>query len=441
MVRNFVKKVVVWCLILVLGILPVGTVQAAEGSVVSDELIRKYNNYQIYFYNPQQTEGEDDDERDCNGGVSIGDNQNYAGAKVWSDAEIATIKANQSIYEKGVSGYGFPWQVMAVLHSMEHGLQKSNPGNGQGIYQLYSYTNGGTNENAFLPAGPVDDDEFLRQTKIAAGIAVSMAGDLNNPDNVKKLFFKYNGASQKYVEKAITMGFSREQANNGEGSPYVMNRYDARRDPTSSEMDIHWPGRYVKDGVYDPNSTTTVFGAFVKYEALKGSTGGGGGYCDDSGAIVDTALLLSWPGHKSHAKDDPKPEYIKAMEQVGIYHEICNGEGACAPAGASCDVFVGTVMRYSGVDSNFPLTGPTNQQSYMESNSNRYSKAEVSDVSDLQPGDILVKSGNSRHIYLYLGEVEGEQQVQASASFNERTAEHYSGVDLSGYSVFRMINS
>lgn len=421
-----------------LALLPTGGVNALK----SQRLI-KWSNYQIYFYDPDaQKDSDNPDEPDepeepidCEGGVSVGENQNYAGAKVWSDAELATIKANQSIYEEGAKAYGFPWQVMATLHSLEHGLQKSNPENGQGVYQLYTYTDGGKNENAFLPAGPIDDAEFLRQTKIAAGIAESMAGDLNNPDNVKKLFFKYNGASQKYKDKALAMGFSSEQANNGEGSPYVMNRYDAKRDPTSSEMSPHWPGRYVKDGVYDPSSTTEVFGGFVKYQALGGS---GGGYCNDGGAIVETAIMLSWPGRRSHSKDDPKPEYIEAMKQVGIYHQLCNEGGGCAPAGASCDVFVGTVMRYSGADSGFPLTGPASQMSYMESNPDRYSKVEVSDVSELQPGDILVTTTNGRHIYLYLGEVDGQQQVQASASFNDRTGEHYPGVTLSGYNVFRM---
>ena len=45
---------------------------------------------------------------------------------------------------------------------------------GQGIYQLYTYTAGGTNSNAFLPAGPVSDDEFARQTDIATSIMKDM---------------------------------------------------------------------------------------------------------------------------------------------------------------------------------------------------------------------------------------------------------------------------
>lgn len=373
--------------------------------------------------------------------IDNGGNQNYAGSSVWSEAELAAISENQAIYEEAASEYGFPWQVLAVLHSMETGLRRYNPGNGQGVYQLYSYTKGGTNENTFTPAASISEDEFRRQTKIAAGYISSSVGDLNDSDNVKKLFFKFNGASSKYIEKAIAMGFSEEEARNGEGSPYVMNGYDARRDPTSSEMDPAWAGRYVKDGVYDSSSISTRFGAYVKYVAIDGNV-----YCDElgpggegDGNIVDTAMLLSWDG-KGHGKNQPKSEYIEAMKAVGTYFAPCRNNGDCAPVGASCDIFVSTVMRYSGSDPSFPATGPAVQENYMQSHPDMYSKVNASDVSDLLPGDILVATDNGRHIYINLG-----GGMQASASYNDRTGEHYSGVYLTDkggsrhYNVYRRI--
>ena len=409
-----------------LFLMPVSGASAAK--VIDESKLYYYGLNGIYYYNG--------DAEKC--GVSEGGNQNYAGAPVWSDAELAAISDNRAIYEEAASEYDFPWQVLAVLHSMETGLKRYNPSNGQGVYQLYSYTRGGSNENAFTPAGPIDEAEFRRQSLIAAEVVSSMVGDLNDSDNVKKLFFKFNGMSTRYIEKALAMGFSSEEAQNGEGSPYVMNRYDARRDPSSGEMDSNWPGRYVRDGVYDPNSTSMVFGAFVKYEALAGSS-----YCSSNGGeIVDTALLLSWPGH-DHAKDDPKPEYIDAMKEIGSYKSYCN-ESGCAPPGASCDVFVSAVMRYSGSDAAFPLMGPAVQKQHMESHPEMYSKVEASDVSDLEPGDILVTTENGRHIYIYLGD-----GMQASASFNDRTGEHFEGVYLSDggtgngtrhYEVFRRIH-
>ena len=158
---------------------------------------------------------------------------------------------------------------------------------------------------------------------------------------------------------------------------------------------------------------------------------------------METALLISWDGH-GHSKDDPKPEYVEAMKEAGTYFDPCRSSGDCAPKGASCDIFVSTVMRYSGSDPSFPATGPGVQENYMRSNTDKYMQVDASDVSDLEPGDILVTTENGRHIYLYLGD-----GMQASASYNERTGEHFSGVYLSDsgtgsgtrhYNVYRRIN-
>ncbi len=373
-----------------------------------------------------------------------GGNQNYAGSEVWSAAELQAIEANKAIYEEAAKKYNFPWQVMAVLHSQETSLRRYNPNNGQGVYQLYSYTDGGTNANRFEPASEISEDEFRRQTLIAAEIVSGMVGDLNNTDNVKKLFFQYNGTSSKYIQKALDMGFTQQQAENGEGSPYVMNRYDARRDPTSSEMDPAWRGMYVKDKQYDASATSTVFGTFVKYEALSGENSS---YCSwGGGTIAETALYLSWDGH-GHAKNDPKPEYVAAMKEVGNYVEPGG-----SPIGASCDQFVSTVMRYSGADPNFPVffgghTGNPPLAQYLRTHTEMYMKVEHNnDISNLQPGDIFITyATGSNHIYIYVGDING-QPTQASASYNDRTGEHFPGVYFSDhggsriYEVYRRIN-
>lgn len=364
------------------------------------------------------------------GGGTTGSNRNYAGAQVWSDAEMQAIEANRAIYEEAANKYNIPWAVLAVLHSLETGLQRYNPSNGQGVYQLYSYTGGGGNANRFAPASEISEAEFREQTMLAAEIVSGMAGDLNNPDNVKRLFFQYNGLAGQYIQKALAMGFTEEEANNGEGSAYVMNRYDAARDPESAAMSPLWPGRFVADGVYDAGSTSSGFGAFVKYEAIAGSS-----YCSAAGGtIVEVAIALSWEGH-DHSKDDPKPEYVTAMQEVGTYVDPCNGTG-CAPKGASCDIFVSTVMRYSGADPEFPEYGPGRQQAWMDEHPEMYMRVEAGqDVARLEPGDIFVVSnGNGAHIYLYIGEIDG-QPSQASASFNGRTGEHFAGISWSDYGM------
>lgn len=252
-------------------------VSLPANAALSDAILDYYAKNGIYYYNPLGT------------GTSCvsGTNASYSGAQVFSEATWNLIQSNQPFYEAAAEKYGFSWQILAAIHYKEYGNQRSNPSNGQGAYQLYSYTAGGTNSNSFLPAGAISDEEFQRQTDIAAGIIAGMASDLDlsTTGGVKRLFFKYNGVAAHYVNRAKQMGFSDEDANNGEGSPYVMNRFDPLRDPTNpSSMSPLWRGMYVGDGKWSDTATTTSFGAFVAYTALGGSTSGG--ECSDGGLIA-----------------------------------------------------------------------------------------------------------------------------------------------------------
>lgn len=382
---------------------------------------------------------------------TAGSNTNYAGVQVWSDAEMQKIEENKAIYQEAASQYNFPWQLLAVFHSLETSLRRYNPvsdwdsSKSEGVYQLHSWAVSG--KINITPSSSITEEEFRQQTLWAAEFISENYKDydLNNPDDLKRIFFMYNGTSQKYIDKALAMGFSQEEANRGEGSAYVMNRYDARRDPTSSSMDPNWPGRYVDDGVYDPNSTSDGFGAFVKYEALAGSS-----FCSGAGGpIAEVAKTLSWPD-QTHSKNDPKPEYVTAMKEVDAYISGCNSSG-CAPIGASCDQFVGTVMRYSKADPEFPIFGPCwAQKAHMDDHPEMYMKVDANnDVDKLEPGDIFVTCNSGDHIYLYIGEMDGAH-YQASASFNDRTGEHFASVYFTDgygnngatriYEVYRRIN-
>ncbi|MBR3263629.1 hypothetical protein IKF94_00070 [Candidatus Saccharibacteria bacterium] len=234
----------------------------------------------ILFYDPDSVGGGDTVCTESNSGANV----NYAGEQVWTDAEMQTIEANRAIYEEAASQYNFPWQVLAVVHSLETSLQRWNYPNGQGVYMLYSYTRAPDGsldpDKAFLPEGEISEEEFRRQTLIAAEIISGMVGDLNDTKNVKKLFYSYNGSGGVYYhDKAIALGFGEEGAAIGEGSPYVMNRYDAKRDPDSQDVDPTWKGIWQEDpnkdggSWYNPDAYSTVFGAYVKYEALGGGSG------------------------------------------------------------------------------------------------------------------------------------------------------------------------
>lgn len=294
------KKVVRW--LYVLSVLLFAFTSSAITSInttlaITSKEYVMYAQNDIMFYNPTESKRNN---KTCYS--EPGENTNYAGDQVWTDDQLETIKNNQAIYLEAAEEYGIPWELLAVVHYMETGLSRKNPSSGilgQGLYGLSEYTNGGTSGGElFKPGKELSDEEFLEQSKIAAKTFADYGLDFSTDEGVKRMLFKYNGAAQNYIDKALAMGFSQEEAENGEGSPYVMNRYDAERDPTSGEMGSNWPGIYTGDHVYDSNATSERFGTFVLYQALKGdksvctdTDGGVGGWADG-----DLVFYLQYEG-------------------------------------------------------------------------------------------------------------------------------------------------
>lgn len=228
-------------------------------------------------------------------------NRGYNGEIIFNDAQMEAIRANQPFYEKAAQETGVPWQAIAVLHNRENGLKRENPANGQGAYQLYSYTNGGTNSNSFRPAGPISDEEFQRQTTLAAGIFKGIS-EGNNPANkpleannpapntVQDTFFGYNGRGPAYRQQAAALGYNPE-TQGYEGSPYVMNKVDAARDPNTAAPGT-W-GQYKSDGGALEYPANQDFGAWPQFSAIAGIASGGGGACGSSqiGGPVATKVV------------------------------------------------------------------------------------------------------------------------------------------------------
>lgn len=187
------------------------------------------------------------------------------------------INRNKAIYQQVAHERGVPWEVLAAMHYRESNNSRVNPGNDQGIYQLYSIytTNAGYQALARNSNGKdVSDSNFLEQTRFAAdfiqGKAQSFGTSLVSPRRlttnetnislIKNTFFSYNGRAYAYANQAATYGFD-SNAQPYEGSPYVMNKFDCQR----SSMGI-----ITCDGCSAINSRDTRFGAFTLYARLKG---------------------------------------------------------------------------------------------------------------------------------------------------------------------------
>ena len=246
-------------------------------SAITESQLDMFGENNILFYDPT---GSGIGSGCAPGMGSVSGNTDYAGNEILSAEQLATIAENQPIYEKVGNDYQIPWAVFAVIHLREHSLKRNNPDNRLGIYQI---TDG---VHYYTPTStPVDDAEFESQTRDAAdhlqgkinannlkdGLA---AGDANA---VKELFFAYNGKAKVYKDQAVALGFTSEEAEYGEGSPYVMNRADAPRDPTvePTKSNNTW-GQIKKDHGPIEYPANNGHGAFVVYASLAGIAGGCG---------------------------------------------------------------------------------------------------------------------------------------------------------------------
>ena len=133
-------------------------------------------------------------------------------------------------------------------------------------------------------------------------------------------------------------------------------------------------------------------------------------FSGEAGArLAQVAVWMSWPD-KAHW-GIIKPEYLKALQEI-------HGNTSLSYA-QDCGHFVASVIRYSGVDPNFPLTYTITQHNYLRSSSLWTEVPNTGNTADLQPGDVLVNAG---HIMMFVGGYGGGAGNLAQASFHVRTS-------------------
>lgn len=161
------------------------------------------------------------------------------------------------------------------------------------------------------------------------------------------------------------------------------------------------------------------------------------GITTGNGSIAETARAFSWPkglrdGARDHKALQPNKSYAEAIKKVGI--DKCSNQ--YQKIGASCDAFIATVLRFTGVDPKFPCGSSGNQDDYMASHKDIFTSVgrwgrgqEKAAMAKMQPGDILARHG---HVSIYLG-----NGREADASIGKRTAEQFSFVLDGTYNVYR----
>ena len=131
-----------------------------------------------------------------------------------------------------------------------------------------------------------------------------------------------------------------------------------------------------------------------------------------SAEIVNKAIELAWPYGTpaevyKYDGGSPKDEFKSALDAA---YPDRSGWGKKPKAGASCDVFVGTVIRTAGFDERFPR-GLDDVEEHIDKHSNLWKKHSYDDPSgfELLPGDVIFQKWSTNgksygHIMIYIGD-------------------------------------
>ena len=328
---------------------------------------------------------------------------------------VNTINKLKPVYQQAATQTNVPWQLLAAIHYRETNLSTTEPN----LFQITGYSGPSDLLSQAIAAG-----NFLQHSALSSNLPTHhtpLQQTGNDPEEIKDTIYSYNGRADAYAKQAQQLGFN-PSTQPYEGSPYVMNNYDAIHHDMGIITGAHGPDTI--DGV------DTRFGAFAVYSLIGGaaaasSTGG----CTATGAVagnaVQTAINYAWPEYHAAPYTQTKPAYATAITKA-----VTNGEyvgGLPGQPGIDCGGFVTRVMRDSGADPNYnwgpkdPRQGPTtSQQAYMDAHPEKYQRlGPQNDTSQLQPGDIAI---NSEHTYMYVGKQQGFNGNSASASVGPSSA-------------------
>ena len=227
-------------------------------------------------------------------GGAIGDNKDYEGNQILTDDELEKVKKYQPVYQKIASKHGMPWQIFAAIHyresSLKHGSTINSEGQCEGPYGI-------SPGESWLCGNEYDDEKFEKVTeRLATDLEEKLrnkgGGSWDDPNVVMEVLFRYNGMAGVYIRQGRNLGFDEAGAMRGEGSPYVANMLDEKRDPTKNGS--NW-GQVKRD--YGPIEypANKDYGAFVVYRGLGGGSGSSSGGASIEKRIEERAF---WVGDK-----------------------------------------------------------------------------------------------------------------------------------------------
>ncbi len=163
--------------------------------------------------------------------------------------------------------------------------------------------------------------------------------------------------------------------------------------------------------------------------------------------ISDVGVALAWSSTNSPYKSRPNKAFSKAANAL----KITKGEtNPCRKKAMACGIYVGTVVRYSGVDPKLPKSSKRIYKyvrakgEYKNDGGNKKWK-ELKNKKDAKPGDIALKviNGVGKHVALYVKNKKGKT-VTAEASLCNyygvvRSKKKY--INDSQYKIYRFVGT
>jgi hypothetical protein len=346
-------------------------------------------------------------------------------------AAAAGAQKHRADYESAGTSTGVPWQLLAAIHYRETTYATVNPANGQGLFQFFAEAGSGK-----YPPGEVSRANFLEQLNYLAGkLKTDYATrgypalanvEITDARKIKDIAFSYNGRAGVYAAQAGKLGF--DSATEGyEGSPYVMNYFDDKRDPQKAPQGT-W-GQILTDGggiSYPANNQVGLFTLYVKLgggsstnnapnsSGCSGANNGAGG-----GSVIDIA----------------KQELDKATS--GCMVNASSGQCQAYTDGnaeAWCADFVSWVYKQAGKPFTTGESGgwriPTVYalDDYLKAQQTYFLKNDTANTP--QPGDVIIMNdgGSRMHtglVYTVTGESITTIEGNISDKVTSRTFDNY----------------
>lgn len=188
-----------------------------------------------------------------------------------SSEDEKKINQNEPVYQQAAQQTNVPWQLLAAIHYRETGLSTTES-------NLFQVTGGGSGD--FLTQA-VAAGNFLQHSSVPANLPSHrspLAQTGTDPEEIKDTLFSYNGRAAAYAQQAQQLGFN-PNTQPYEGSPYVMNNYDAVH---------HNMGIITHDGG-GIDGIDTRLGAFTVYSILLGASAGCGNGALATGTVQELA--------------------------------------------------------------------------------------------------------------------------------------------------------